>query len=463
MVNPYLSDTMITTPDAFFGRRLELRRIFDRLQSMQCTSIVGEPLIGKSSLLYAVKQREIQARHQCDRFGDYIFVYLDMRRYEKMPPEKLLAVVLQSIAKESSSQLEFDIGMDIDYDFFSQQMEYLSRLGLRIALLMDHFDEVRSNDSLDTRFFDFLRSFADGARIVYVTASRNDLNILGRSDQVSSPFFNIFSPIRLGLMPEEEIRELILAPAKSQGRSFEADLPTVLEWAGPHPYYAQLACRCLWDAGPADERHAQGNSLRKAKEQFQEVAQKYFEYAWKRLGEAEQKTLVELAKGWKIEESSAEGLVKKYILVRRDGKLDFASYGFREFAASKSIVIKGPDTTSIPPSVPVPPIEPQSATTTPGTQTVPAGPDLTKVMVLISGFVVLILGALAGVAYLLRGSSLLVLIVFAMALLILLTAFGFAGLLVQAVRETTLFQIFASVLQKIPGLDVFLGPLGRQD
>jgi len=52
--NPFVNRSMIKTPGEFVGRAREVKSILDRVVKMQCSSVVGERRIGKSSLLYYI-------------------------------------------------------------------------------------------------------------------------------------------------------------------------------------------------------------------------------------------------------------------------------------------------------------------------------------------------------------------------------------------------------------------------
>ena len=58
MANPYFNRSTIRDPRYFYGRKKELQRIFSLIGSTtpQCVSIIGERRIGKSTLLYHIKE-----------------------------------------------------------------------------------------------------------------------------------------------------------------------------------------------------------------------------------------------------------------------------------------------------------------------------------------------------------------------------------------------------------------------
>ncbi len=72
--NSFTERNVIQNPEEFFGRMNELRTIFTRLQGLQSTSIYGERIIGKLSLLYKLLYdipKELG--------NDYKSAYMDLR------------------------------------------------------------------------------------------------------------------------------------------------------------------------------------------------------------------------------------------------------------------------------------------------------------------------------------------------------------------------------------------------
>ena len=472
MTNPYLHDRMIQDPECFFGRQWELQRIYDRLSSMQSCSIVGERRIGKSSLLYCAKLPEVQARHKCDWFTNYVFAYVDMQMHPRTRPTEFLTRVLESMADEVGDRILFDIGVETSYQAFARQVKQLHKLGLKIVVLFDEFDMIQRNQAFDVDFFNLVRSLANRGLMTYVTASQGKLIDLGPSDRVGSPFFNVSEEIRLGLMTENEISELILKPSERLGESFEGEVATVLKWAGRHPFYVQIACRHLWDVVKRDGRDAEGKYLMKAKEGFTESARQHFQYVWDHLTLDEQNSIVQLARFGSIDLFQAKGLAKKCILVKSDGSFEFACDAFREFVAQKPLVLGGPSTADMtqPSAAGHPPAATEVVSATPlhTGEAQPSSPDrpfpgIEEYLLPIGIFLVIAVATLTRAAYLLRDNPLLVLIVFVVLLLLLGFVFAFVGLLTQAIREQTWFQTYLKTLEKIPGLGAFIGRLNTSD
>ena len=78
-----------------------------------------------------------------------------------------------------------------------------------------------------------------------MTASGRSLLDLTYADKsvLGSPFFNIFSTIRLGLFEDSDARELISRPSHGGGRGIlRCNGGFILSLADHHPFFIQIAC-----------------------------------------------------------------------------------------------------------------------------------------------------------------------------------------------------------------------------
>ena len=117
--------------------------------------------------------------------------------------------------------------------------------GLDLVLTLDEFEGLARNPNFEPDFYGELRSLAGEMGIVYLTASKRGLYELTyhHTETLSSPFFNIFSELTLGLLPEADARGLLeTLSAQGEGPGFCAEeIDLALELAGPHPFFLQIA------------------------------------------------------------------------------------------------------------------------------------------------------------------------------------------------------------------------------
>ena len=295
MNNPYVSRGPVRQPEMFFNRDHDLTEIAAFLQGNQSISIVGPRKIGKTSLLFHVMRPDTQARLGLE--GRYLFVYLDC----EVLGEGVAEAIFCQFALEMAAALEErqlppepiveSAGAKPSRLAFEAAVRQLNRRGLRVVLVLDEFERLSANGQLDVNFFNALRSAAGRYQLVYITASATPLIQLtysGRSqDVLSSPFFNIFAPLFLGLMPPDDARRLVQEPAARAGAELPAETQDfILRLAGGHPLALQIACFHALDH-PADPELIE-------REAMQELSA-HFEYYWRNLSEPEQTTLRHLS------------------------------------------------------------------------------------------------------------------------------------------------------------------------
>ena len=82
-----------------------------------------------------------------------------------------------------------------------------------LALLIDEFEALAGNPALDPSFFSGLRGLATRYTLSFVVASQRPLISLAFADRsvLSSPFFNIFATVPLGLFTAEQSRAMTTA------------------------------------------------------------------------------------------------------------------------------------------------------------------------------------------------------------------------------------------------------------
>jgi hypothetical protein len=131
---------------------------------------------------------------------------------------------------------------EVDQDLFCDAILKFHAEEKVVVFLLDEFDSVTRNSHFSVDFFNFLRSLANTGRLVYVTVSKERLVNICHHSVVSSPFFNIFSTIPLGLMSNSAAKDLITIPSNSAQVPLAEDKEFVLKSAGRHPFLIQILC-----------------------------------------------------------------------------------------------------------------------------------------------------------------------------------------------------------------------------
>ena len=172
----------------------------------QSVSIVGPARSGKTALVEKLMCGAGRARLGLD--SRHVLVMLSCEALAADSPPETFGRLAEGIAAAVASaglQPEPALAVataQLGRASFEAAVRQLGRRGLRVVLILDDFERLAENGRLDLTFFNVLRSIATRYQVVYVTASRQpliELTYAGRADNVvSSPFFNIFAPIRLG-------------------------------------------------------------------------------------------------------------------------------------------------------------------------------------------------------------------------------------------------------------------------
>ena len=236
--NPYVYHGPVTG-NAFFGRERELGEILRFLGTKppQSVSIYGEYRIGKSSLL-----RQLAEVNGPQRLSDHHFIYVDMQRV--FTPQDLLRRVMRELGHTPSESPSYEEFEDAVYEHDKI-----------IVLCLDELGKVLDKPAFDDNFFDFFRSIAQSGKLALVVSTPKPLSQMEIPSGANvSRFFNIFKPLRLGPLTDEEACRLVEAPARKAGRPFtEEEVRFVLEKADHHPLKIQVLCYRLFKAKAAGQ------------------------------------------------------------------------------------------------------------------------------------------------------------------------------------------------------------------
>jgi hypothetical protein len=275
--NPYINTNTLRDQNMFFGRRILLRRIYERLISKQCISLIGLQHVGKSSLLHALSLRELQG-HFAGSLEKHIFVLLDLREYGHKSSDDFFEDVSRCILAQARKHLDLKHEPGEGSDEFKTLLTEIEEQGFHTVLLMDAFDNVARNSRFNWQFFSFLRSQANFGKVSYVTATIAHLQKVCHRDVQGSPFFNIFDVQNIGPLELEEARELILHPAQKVGLAFTSDeVDWIIKLAGLHPFFIQQVCnyffeeKLLHDGANVDRKHIKNQAYRALEPHFNDI------------------------------------------------------------------------------------------------------------------------------------------------------------------------------------------------
>ncbi|MBN1439876.1 MAG: winged helix-turn-helix domain-containing protein [Anaerolineales bacterium] len=285
--NPFYHRGPVSRPEFFFGRKRELAYLFDLLRKGQSVSISGPRRIGKTSLLMHASNPAVAAAHEC-------------------PPERMEFLLLDGGTLDGLGEADFYGAVRRSLDGGSGGVPYADFLesirrefsgGRRsLVILLDEFELVASNPRFGTALFNRLRGLAAQYPVRFVTASKNPLWRLGRvnPETLSSPFFNFFAPMSLGLMEEREAREMLQTLSAKAGKPYaDRSLDPILSLAGTHPLFLQVAgYRAFESADSSGE--VPPEAIPAIRQQMLADLEPHLQYYWSELGEEDRYALAAL-------------------------------------------------------------------------------------------------------------------------------------------------------------------------
>ncbi|OQB26198.1 MAG: Sensory transduction protein regX3 [Chloroflexi bacterium ADurb.Bin180] len=292
--NPFYHRGPVRDPDYFFGREAETEQVAHLLLVSQSVSIVGPRRIGKTSFLYHLLSEPVRSSFGLTAPG-HILALLSAEGLAAATVSEVYAAFLETLA-EALPAAERPPAATPDYHGLDQTLKTLCARGCRLALLIDEFEALAGNPALDPSFFSGLRGLATRYTLSFVVASQRPLISLAFADRsvLSSPFFNIFATVPLGLFTAEQSRAMTTALLERGAAALpEAALGAVAALAGPHPFFAQLAAYHALEMARTLSVWDESATARLA-ERFAQEAGPHLQYAWHNLSDDERYTLANL-------------------------------------------------------------------------------------------------------------------------------------------------------------------------
>lgn len=300
LTNPFFNRQRIVDPDFFCGRDGEIEALYSAIATHQCRSIVGDRKLGKSSLLTHLSCPPTLRQHGLDP-EKFIFLYIDLEgmaniSYDEFWPE--IIDRLEPLLPENQTELRnlthsLALERELRFTQVRRLFRRIERAGLSLVIMFDEFESLAANSDFDAGFYGELRSLAGELGVIYITASKQSLYNLTykHAETLSSPFFNIFSEIRVGLMPRPEGAQLLqkLSSRPEQAPFAPDQIKLLLEMAGTHPFFLQIAGSHLY-TGRAEGLNGEALTRQVAR-RFLAEAEDHFRYLWRQLSEMEQVAL----------------------------------------------------------------------------------------------------------------------------------------------------------------------------
>jgi hypothetical protein len=271
----------LATGKSFINRETEIMTVMARIAKGASSSIVGNPHIGKSSLLRQVNDSAIIEKFLPNP-KNYIFIEVDFQSFVTSDePDDFWEFVLEEALRIDSRTREYFEALLEKKTFDSRRLlgafSRLATSGHRVVLLIDEFDYLLSLKNFRTLdFVSPLRVLAmksDG--LVVVTANRLSVAQLNaeaadlKDRTRGSDLFNYLEEVSLGSLPAKDVTRWLDDYFKNR-----AVIAEIRHLAGLHPLLIQLAGEIYFDAVISDRslrQQFQTQFVLKAEAQFQDV------------------------------------------------------------------------------------------------------------------------------------------------------------------------------------------------
>jgi hypothetical protein len=288
----------IATGDAFVNRAGEIQTIMERLAKGASSGVVGNPHIGKSSILRRLNDPEI-ARLFLPQPETYLFVELDFQSFDtQATPNDFWRHVLEEIVFIGSPAIKAMFQpllkrKTLDGQGLLSAFSHLARAKYWAVLLIDEFDYLFNLPGFNTlNFLGPLRVVVmKSGGLAVVTASRlsvAELNARAEKlkDEVrGSDLLNYLEPVFVGSFSSEVVLDWLKRDMPNSSA-----IETIITLAGHHPLLLQLAGELYYEADLTNEL-----TRRRLGIQFIEKAETQFQDVWNYLNPNAQVALVILA------------------------------------------------------------------------------------------------------------------------------------------------------------------------
>jgi hypothetical protein len=334
--NPFFHRGAIRRAKHFHGRSAEVEQILGLLRNGQSVSLIGPRRIGKSSLLLHLCRPEVRKDFELD-LPHALFVMLDCQELGGSPPEEVYETLLMSLSDTAEVA-----GLTIDqfqqpgtYRALDRALHQISNRNIPVVFILDEFELLAANEHLTPYFFARLRGLTSKYGLAYLTASQRPLFAITAEEEIlSSPFFNIFVTLPLGLFSVEEAETMIDRRLAEINTEFPSELTDhLLFLVGPHPFFLHIAGYHAYQALVQGGTNGNLQIPSTLDDAIEVEADSHLGYLWNNLSADEQYALA-LADG-PIE--IMRQLEQQCLLQNRDYEYDYTSEILRRYVRRQSV------------------------------------------------------------------------------------------------------------------------------
>ena len=234
--NPFQADSALPeNSPVFFGRENLLHRFRLKLCSDNPghISLVGDPRIGKSSLM-----NQLKAILKAEE--GLVSICCNAQGLNEASQKRFFTDLGESVAGALGEELEKPLE---DFDQFQRVIRQWAK-EYRFVLLLDEFEIMAGNPVFDVTFFNNLRSLGDNPenRFGFFIISHEHIRALCHAGDIrGSRFWNIFDAWVLGLLEADAARKLMELPLQQAEILLDTTPDQFLKRYGRHPFLLQRA------------------------------------------------------------------------------------------------------------------------------------------------------------------------------------------------------------------------------
>ncbi len=251
--NPFADYGNIVYGDRFIGRKDDLKVVENRIirpKEAGNLAIIGDPRIGKSSLIYkAIIERKNELITQ-----NLLPIWINLATYEQVPHFfcSLVTCCVNEVEKlnlrdeliQPSAQYVLDDqqSQSVKYYHIQRFFEKVRQAGYRVLFILDEFDHARHLFKGDISGFQKLRelSYRPEWRVTFITISRRSIREIEMQTQAISTFDGIFHKHYLAMFKDEEMQEYF-KKLSSVGLSITPEGKNrIAFYCGGHPYLLEM-------------------------------------------------------------------------------------------------------------------------------------------------------------------------------------------------------------------------------
>ena len=213
------------------------------LRNGQSVSLIGARRIGKSSLLMHLLRKKTRQPFQLDA-PNALFCLIDCQELglsEANEVYEMLAMGLAAAAEDAGIAMPNN-AHNGSYHSLDRLLNHFYRQEIHVVVMLDEFELLAANEQLTPHFFARLRGLTTKYGLAYLTASQRPLFDITADEKIlSSPFFNIFVTMPLGLYSEEEATSLLRSRLGESALKFSPELEIhLLFLVGAHPFFLHI-------------------------------------------------------------------------------------------------------------------------------------------------------------------------------------------------------------------------------